>query len=214
LRSRHVEGADACSSPWITAELRGIPSLPLEPAPPPRRSLVVSRAFGRKLTAFEPVKEALVAHVARAAEKLRREQRAARHLSVFLHTSPFAAAKAYYAQSIGIGPPDLTSDTAELIGHDTAALRRIYRPGPHYAKCDVMLTELTPEGDGQADLLDTRDTARRCWLMTALDALNRRLGRDTVFSAGAGIRRYWAAIATRKSRLITTDWQEVLKVRA
>ncbi len=54
-------------------ELRGIPCIPLELAPPPRKGLVVSRMFGRKLTAFEPVKEALVAHITRAGEKLRRD---------------------------------------------------------------------------------------------------------------------------------------------
>ena len=55
------------------AELRGTPCIPLELAPPPRKGLVVSRMFGRKLTEFEPVKQALVAYVTRAAEKLRRD---------------------------------------------------------------------------------------------------------------------------------------------
>ena len=32
--------------------------------------------------------------------------------------------------------------------------------------------------------------------MTALDAINRRMGRDTVFDAGAGIHRDWKAFAT------------------
>jgi DNA polymerase V len=50
-------------------ELRGTPCIPLELAPPPRKGLVVSRMFGRKLADFEPVKEALVAYVTRAAQK-------------------------------------------------------------------------------------------------------------------------------------------------
>ena len=54
-------------------ELRGTPCIPLELAPPPRKGLVVSRMFGRKLTEFEPIKEALVAYVTRAGEKLRRD---------------------------------------------------------------------------------------------------------------------------------------------
>jgi hypothetical protein len=32
--------------------------------------------------------------------------------------------------------------------------------------------------------------------MTALEAINRRMGRDTVFDAGAGIHRDWQAFAT------------------
>ncbi len=195
-------------------ELRGSPCIPLELAPPPKKGLCVSRAFGRKLTAYEPIKEALVAYVSRAAEKLRRDRLAARHMLVFLHNSPFATAEAFYAPSIGIALPYPTSDTAELIGHATAALRQIYRPGPHYSKCGVLLTELTAEGAGQADLFDTRDTARRRSLMAALDAINRRMGRDTVFYAGSGIRRDWAAYATMKTQHFTTDWRQVMRVRA
>jgi DNA polymerase V len=186
------------------AELRGTPCIPLELAPPPRKGLVVSRMFGKKLTEFEPVKEALIAYVSRAAEKLRRDRMLARHMQVFLHNSPFSATEAYVSNATGLTLPHPTSDTAELIGHATAALRRIYRPGPQYAKCGIMLTELTPEGSGQADLFDGRDTARRRELMAALDAINCRMGRDTVVYAGSGLRREWKAFAHMKSCHFTT----------
>jgi DNA polymerase V len=195
-------------------ELRGTPCLPLELAPPPRKALVVSRMFGRKLADFEPVKEALIAYVSRAAEKLRRDKLLARHMQVFLHNSPFAVREAYFSNTTGLQLPYPTSDTAELIGHATAALRRIYRPDPHYAKCGVMLTELSPEGVGQADLFDGRDSARRRELMAALDAINRRMGRDTVFYAGSGLRRDWKAFANRKSQHFTTDWRQMMRVKA
>jgi DNA polymerase V len=194
-------------------ELRGTPCIPLELAPPPRKGLVVSRMFGRKLTDFEPVKEALVAYVTRAAEKLRRDRMVARHMQVFLQNSPFSATEAFFSNATGFQLPHLTSDTAELIGHATAALRRIYRPGPHYAKCGVMLTELTPEGTGQPDLFDTRDQTRSRELMAALDAINRRMGRDTVFYAGSGIRRDWKAFANMKTQHFTTDWRQVMRIR-
>ena len=35
--------------------------------------------------------------------------------------------------------------------------------------------------------------------MTALDAINRRMGRDTVFYAGSGIKRDWAAFAVESA---------------
>ena len=37
-------------------------------------------------------------------------------------------------------------------------------------------------------MFDTRDSARSQQLMAALDAINRRMGRDTVFYAGSGIK--------------------------
>ena len=195
-------------------ELRGTPCIPLELSPPPKKGLVVSRAFGRKLTAYEPVKEALVAYVTRAGEKLRRDRLLARHMQVFLHNSPFSTAEPYYGNASGFQLPHPTSDTAELIGHATAALRHIFRPGFHYAKCGVMLAELCPAGTGQRDLFDTRDDDRSQRLMTALDTINRRMGRDTVFYAGSGIRRDWKAFANMKTQHFTTDWRQLLRVSA
>jgi DNA polymerase V len=153
-------------------------------------------------------------YVTRAGEKLRRDKMVARHMQVFLHNSPFATAEAYFGNATSFQLPHPTSDTGELIGHAVAALERIYRKGPHYSKCGVMLTELTAAGTEQPDLFDTRDEARSRRLMSALDAINQRMGRDTLFYAASGIHRDWKAFANMKSRHFTTDWRQVLQVRA
>ncbi len=98
--------------------------------------------------------------------------------------------------------------------HATAALRQIYRPGFPYSKCGFMLAELMPEGSSPPDPFDPRNADRRQKLMTALDAINGRMGHDTVFYAGSRIRRDWAAAAHRLSRHHTTDWTQVLRVTA
>ena len=162
-------------------ELRGTPCIPLELAPPAKKGLVVSRMFGKRLTELEPIRQALIAYVSRAGEKLRTGGLAARHMIVFLHNSPFATNEAYYSKGAGFRLAYPTSDTTELIRHAAAALERIYRPGFHYTKCGVMLDELVPEGSGQRDLFDGRDKDRSRRLMDALDTVNRRMGRDTVF---------------------------------
>jgi hypothetical protein len=58
-----------------------------------------------------------------------------------------------------------------------------------------MPAELYPAGATQADAFDTRGADHRR-LMTAQDTINRRIGRDTVFDAGAGIHRDWKAFST------------------
>lgn len=196
------------------SELRGTPCIPLDLAPLPKKGLVVSRMFGRKLTEFDPVREALVAYVTRAAEKLRRDRLLARHMVVFLHNSPFAKTEPFYSNSASFLLPHATSDTAELITHACNGLKPIYRPGFHYAKCGVMLTELVSEGQEQRDLFDSRDQDRRRRLMAALDSVNSRMGRDTLFYAAAGIRRDWRAFANMKSQHFTTAWDQMPIVKA
>jgi DNA polymerase V len=194
-------------------ELRGTSCIPLELAPPPKKGLVVSRMFGKKLTEYEPVKQALIAYVTRAGEKLRRNRLLARHIQVFIHNSPFATHEPYFSNATGFQLPHPTSDTAELIRHACHALSRIFRPGIHYAKCGVMLTELIAAGTEQRDLFDGRDEERSQRLMTALDAINRRMGQDTVFYAGSGIKRDWAAFANMKTQAFTTNWRQMMAVK-
>jgi DNA polymerase V len=156
----------------------------------------------------------LAAYVTRAAEKLRREHRHARQMMVFAHNSPFDTKEAFHSRSSSFRLPNPTSDTAELIDHACTALARIYRSGVRYSKCGVMLTELTPDTEYQGNFLDHRDRARSKQLMATLDAINRRMGRDSVFYAASGMKREWKMAATMKSQHFTTDWHELLTVRA
>ena len=192
-------------------ELRGVPCIPLELQPPPRKGIVVSRMFGKRLTEFEPVKQALIAYVARAGEKLRRDRLTTRHMEVFLQNSPYDTHERFYGKATRFQLPHATSDTAELIRYAVNALRQLYRPGIHYAKCGIMLAELAP-GEAQADLFDGRDTGRKARLMLAVDTLNQKMGRDTLTYAGSGIDREWKAIASLKSRHYSTDLRQVFQV--
>jgi DNA polymerase V len=78
--------------------------LPLELCPPPKHSLMVSRSFGRILTALTEMREAVATYTTRVAEKLRRAQRAARVLTVFLMTNRFTE-EPQYAKSVTLPLP-------------------------------------------------------------------------------------------------------------
>ena len=54
-------------------ELRGVPCIPLEEQPDPKKNITVSRMFGRPITALQGLEEAITTYATRAAEKLRRE---------------------------------------------------------------------------------------------------------------------------------------------
>lgn len=198
-------------------ELNGQPCLELELHADPKKGITVSRSFGKRITEFLELEQALVSYVSRAGEKLRRENLLAKHMLVFMHTSPFAkdAQKdPYYAPSLSFAMPLHTNYTPELIHYALWALKQMYRPGYRYMKCGVMLTDLLPEGTETLDLFDRRDTVKQSKLMAAMDHLNQTMGKQTLFYASSGIQKAWRGAAARKSPSYTTDWESLIQVKA
>lgn len=156
--------------------------------------------------------EAVSSYVTRAAEKLRAEHLAVRRLTVFVQTNEFKNVSQHNA-STTLRLPMATDTTHELIRSALACLRNIYRKGFEYRKAGVMLTELVPIGQVQADLFDGQDTTqnrgRARKLMTALDSVNARFGSGTLQYASSGIERTWKTQFQKRSPAYTTDWKQL-----
>lgn len=198
-------------------ELRGEPCLPLQLEVDLKKGITVSRSFGKRITEYPLLEEALSSYVARAGEKLRREGLQAKHMLVFLHTSPFAkdAVKdPYYSRHMSFALPVHTNFTPELVHNALWALKKIYRPGYRYMKCGIMLTELVQEGNHTVDMFEARDVTRQSKLMAAMDEINSQMGRRTLFYAGTGVVREWAGVSSSKSPAYSTDWDSLITVQA
>ena len=198
-------------------ELRGEPCIPLELHADLKKGITVSRSFGKRITGYEELAEALSSYVFRAGEKLRRDGLQAKHMLVFMHTSPFAkdAAKdPYYAPQMSFALPVHTNYTPELVHYATWALKKMYKPGYRYMKCGVMLTELVQEGNHTVDMFDTRDVKRQSKLMAAMDHINGAMGKRTLFYAGSGVARPWVGPSSSKSPAYSTDWNSLITVLA
>jgi DNA polymerase V len=174
----------------------------------------VSRSFGQPLTALPPIKQALVQFVGRAAEKLRRQQLMATQLMVFVTTNRFSARQPFYANSATVKLPYPTDFTPDLVEAATQLLETLYRPGCYYQTCGVMLLDLSPAMQVQADLFDLRDRAREARLVRALDSLNADHGAHTVRVGNTGGERpVWAMRQAFRSPRYTTHWRELPVVR-
>lgn len=198
-------------------ELRGISCIELEPKADTKKGITVSRSFGKRITAYTELREALASYVARAGEKLRRENLQAKHMLVFMHTSPHATDKVkdpFYAPQMSFALPHHTNFTPELVHYALWSLRRMFKPGYRYMKCGVILTDLVETGAATLDLFDTRDTVRQSDLMKAMDRLNSKWGQRTAFYAASGVKREWVGVSSLKSRHFTTDWNSLIEVRA
>ncbi len=213
-------------------ELRGVSCLPLERAPAPRHSLVRSRSFGTPLTDVAEIRHAVATHAARAAEKLRAEGLAARAVGAFVSTKGHGAGPHRTgASAVALG--FATDRSAEIIRAALLGLARAHeatdaegRPF-RYKKAGVTLWDIGPAEPAQGHLFRP-PAPEQAALHDALDALNRRYGRRTVFFAAMGTapratpgrparpapEPTWAMQRARLSPRYTTRWPDLAPAAA
>lgn len=197
-------------------ELRGESCIALELVPSVKKGITVSRCFGQRITKVDQLCEATSFYAARAGEKLRRDKLLAKHMYVFMNTSPHAVDKVkdpYHAPSMSFELPYHTSYSPALIHYATTAVRKMFKSGHRYMKSGVILSDIVGEGGDNLDLFDQRDMTSENSLMAALDKINSKMGSRTVFYAGSGIKRPWAGLFNKKSQHFTTDWRSLPVVK-
>lgn len=196
------------------AELRGISCIPFSEAPPSRNSIACTRSFGRAITDFHEMREAVATYASRAAEKLRRFNLKAGAMQVFMRTNEFND-DPKYANSITF-EVEPTADSFALISSATRAARSMWRDGYRYFKAGVVLVDLyQPAELPVTDLFASRDPAKSTALMAALDAINSRHGRETIRPGGLAKRSGgWAMKRQNLSPAYTTRLEDILSVRS
>ncbi len=195
-------------------ELRGIPCLALEELTPTNRQIISSRSFGTPVTSLQELSEAVATYVSRAAEKLRSQQAVAGAIQVYIRTNPHREDDPQYSNSMVLPLGTASSDTSRLVRAAQWGLRRIFRQGYRYAKAGVMLMDISPTDNVQQSLFGASENdGKSARLMQALDAINRRMGQNTLFLAGAGVEKRWRMRRGNKSPGYTTEWGEVALAR-
>ncbi|HEX8160945.1 MAG TPA: Y-family DNA polymerase [Pyrinomonadaceae bacterium] len=195
----------------VIMELRGVSCIPLAACGAARRSAVCSRSFGHPVESLAELEEAVAYYASRAAEKIRRGGLAAGALVVFLSTSRHGG-EPRYSNSAALPLAVPSSYTPELIGCARRGVERIYREGFRYKKAGVMLIDLAPSAPAQGSMLDAVDRVRAERLMRAVDAVNARMGAETLRFASSGYGRGWKMRRERCSPCYTTRWDELWKV--
>jgi DNA polymerase V len=193
------------------AELQGVSCLSLEDVAPPKKQIISSRSFGHMVMAESELGEALTTYVSRAAEKLRTQGSVAGALQIFVMTNVFRETDPQYSNGIVVPLPNPTNNTFDLVAAALFGLKRIYKGGYAYKKCGVMLMDLSPASQRQASLFSqVEDVGRHSdALMSVLDGINAKFGRDTLIVAAAGTQKSWIARAENKTPCYTTRWNEL-----
>lgn len=198
-------------------ELNGLPCLPWDEAPQPKKQIMCSRSFGQPLTQLKDLEEALAHFATRVGEKLRRGDQFAGEIMVFIRTNPFRPEVPQYSRSVATRLIIPSQDSRVLIDRALALLRSLYRQGYQYAKAGVLVSELVTKSARQADLfeaesVETEGSTRSERLMALMDQVNRQSRGGLTTARQAGNKAY----AMRRSHLspaYTTDWRHLPVVR-
>jgi len=192
-------------------ELRGISCYRLAQNPPTKKTIMVSRSFGRAVDDIEELKEAVACYAARAGQELREEKTAANFMTLFVmttHSRPYR--RIFNSDTLGF--PTATNYTPELINYSLNALERLYRSGTCYKKAGIILSGLVPENKIQLSLFDEfdRDKSRR--LMQTVDYIKNMMPESNLRWAAEGLSQPWQVKFSRRSHRYTTRWDELPEV--
>lgn len=191
-------------------ELRGISCLSLEEVAPAKQQIMVSRSFGHAVADLNELEQALASYVGRAAEKLRKQHSMAATLLVFIHTNPFREDLPQHNASIPVSLDHPSDDSRVLTRAALFGLKKLFTPGYAYKKAGILLTNLVPRGAQQRSLFNDADrNPKALAVMTALDEINSRFGRDTLKTAACGTEGTWSMKTERRSARFTTRWSDL-----
>lgn len=192
-------------------ELQGLPRLELEEVPPPKKAIGTAKSFGKNLTDYTLINEALAYYTAECAVKLRKQDSLASNMTLFLETNPFRRDHAQYFPKISLNLAVPSDSTLELTRYAGIGLKKIFREGYQYKKVGILITGLVHKTAFQQSLFTP--PKEHAGLMQACDELNRKFGKSAVRTASSGFRRSeWKLKQEQLSPRYTTCFSEILEV--
>lgn len=178
-----------------------------------KHQIMCSRSFGQRVTSRESLHAALATFICRACEKLRSQERFAGTAIAFVRTDPFKEELPQTSRSIRLMTPIPGSDTGIWLQQLPAALDVLFQEGYEYKKAGFALLDLCSAHNVQGDLL-VETAINNTQMMTVLDAINQRFGRQTLRPASVGFAaQRWHMNQQTLSPAYTTSWREIMPVR-
>lgn len=194
-------------------ELNGTVCIEMEDIAPAKQQILSSRSFGYPVTDYESLAQSVTLYMSSAAGRCRKQMSFAGAVQVFITTSPFKPDAPFYSNAMTIALPSPTQDTRLLVNAALWGLKQIYRPNYQYVKAGVMLSELVPMEGVQTDLFSqVAASPKSNALMTAMDSINKKMGKEAIKLASEGFARPWKMKQGNKSPSYTSHWEEILRV--
>tara|TARA_R110002167_G_scaffold204404_1_gene408458 strand:+ start:21442 stop:22713 length:1272 start_codon:yes stop_codon:yes gene_type:complete len=191
-------------------ELNGTVKLSWDDVRSPKKEIYSTRSFGERITDIDQLGFALATHAGIGAAKLRKQGSLACAATIFATSSPHDDT-GYYRKSVFHRFPTPTSDSREILSACSQAVLEIYRQGVRFYRCGIGLLDLCDQSKVQQDLFTPSQDSPE--LMSCMDAINARYGRNTVKLAGQGIEHKFTMRREYLSPQYTTRWADIPKIK-
>ena len=196
-------------------ELHGEACISLDELPA-KKSICVSRSFANEgITDRRQLEEAVANFASDCARKLREQKSLCQQMTVFAFTSRFRTDQPQDFINHNIRLEISTNDSSEIIKRAIDGLRANYRNGNFaYKKAGVILWDIISDSNVQGNLFDTRDRSKISALQHTIDNINRRDGLGTVRNAIQGNDLRKNIKREHLSRQYTTNFDEIMTIKA
>ena len=190
-----------------------------------KKSICVSRSFGKKIDFFNEIESALIVYVQKACSKMRSQKLFCKTITIFLKTSKYQSK--IYANSQTFNFIEATNDTRVIWKKSKKLLSVIYKKNFFYNKVGVILSNLCSNKRIQQSLISNiersnLDESNEIEVMNLIDKVNKkfgygklRLSSDAVGSFYNKNRKQinWFMKSNYRSPCYTTKWCDIPKVK-
>lgn len=198
----------------IVAELNGVCCYQLNKQARKPKSIAVTRTFGNDTTEQHVLEAALTVFTTKAAHKLRLSKQLTHRISFFMTTNKHKPGYQVTSAETKFSAP--TADTGVLIEAAINMLRQRFAYGQSYHRAGIWLHDFIPDNSFQHNLLNNtvnQQHTKQQKRMTAVDSINKRYGKHTLYYASEDLGSIWQPKHYIKTPRYTTRWDELPKLR-
>lgn len=198
----------------MVAELNSIRCHGLQPEDQLQKSISRTRTFGEDTTNANMIEAALANFVSQATFRLRREHQLAKRAGLFLTNSRHKPGYRVWSREAKFATP--TADPGTIISVLVHQFADIYTPNILYHRAGIWLDDFVPEDLVQTDLIGAvngADLDLSKSRMTAVDNINNRWGKRTLYYAAEDLGNRWQPQHNLRSPRYVSNWNELPKAK-
>lgn len=216
--SKAIQFADAPDN-WVRKEfsivglrlkkdLQGIPTLSLEEVEN-KKSIAVTRSFAKTKNNLDDLKEIIASYACVASEKLRFQKSCCNLIMVFVRSNRFRKDLPQYNNSLVVKLPYATNSSLIIAKYAKKAMQSIFKKEYEFKKAGIMVMGLVPEEVQQLNMFEICNSDHK-QLMTTIDSLNSKYGKNTLNIASQKLDSAWAMRQNNLSPNYTTDFNDII----